>query len=117
MKDIKAIFNHVIDEIESVYEMAQDDEEIKQKYKNPLEGGLKFIEQDFYASLGKYDSREMSLNNFISFCRKQPLFELYTDEQEKLLKVWRVNAEHTIEHDYYKAIYPVFKMLYDEVED
>jgi hypothetical protein len=112
MLDVKLIFNHVCDCIESVYEQTCDDDEIRQEAGSELEKGLKLIHNAFLDSLSKYDNSKMDFWKFVNLNRACLFFETDSDKQSELLMQW--GEFFGGESNYYLAIYPVFKMLYDQ---
>jgi molecular chaperone GrpE (heat shock protein) len=112
MLDVKKIFVHVCDCIESVYEQTCDDDEIRKEAGSELEKGLKLIHNAFLDSLSKYDNSKMDFWKFVNLNRNCLFFEHESDKQDKLLIQW--GEFFGGESNYYLAIYPVFKMLYDQ---
>jgi hypothetical protein len=114
MLNYEKILRHVIDCIESEYEMLQDDDEIRQREGTELEKGLYLLRMTFIDSLSKYDNNKMEFHKFVNFNRGTLFFETDTEIQNCLLKEWGKGFIFDVETEYYRAIYPIVELLYND---
>ena len=114
MLNYEKILRHVIDCIESQYESLPDDDEIRQQEGTELEKGLYLFRMNFIASLSKYDNSKMDFHKFVNFNRATLIFEFEREKQSEFLASIGKKFSFDVETEYYRAIYPVFELLYND---
>jgi hypothetical protein len=114
MLNYEKILHHVIDCIESEYESLPDDDEIRQQEGTELEKGLYVLKTNFIASLSRYENSKMDYHKFVNFNRGALIFETDRDEQSTFLANIGKKFSFDVETEYYRVIYPVFELLYND---
>ena len=84
-----------------------------EEFDNNVAGGLDLARQAFYDSLPTNDNYELTFDKFVKFNRGALIFEYDTDKQAELLQDWGEEDPDDAETEYYKAIYPAFKALFE----
>lgn len=108
------IVKHINECVLANFEMLQEEEKGDYVGSNEIEKSFALLHQIFLDSLPNHDDFFMTYNKFVTFNRGNLIFEYEAEKQDIFLKSIGKKFSFDVETCYYKAIYPVFKVMYDD---